>query len=96
MKNIYKSLLVLSSFLLVISCGNDDLEPTLAMNKDSDSGIQTASDLASVLNGAYDRMSSSEYYSRDVIVNGEVRGDNFYSNSNSVRTFAAAMDYSPN
>ena len=96
MKNIYKSLLVLSSFLLVISCGNDDLEPTLAMNKDSESGIQTASDLASVLNGAYDRMSSSAYYSRDVIVNGEVRGDNFYSNANSGRTFAAAMDYSPN
>ena len=55
MKNIYKSLLVLSSFLLVISCGNDDLEPTVAMNKDSDTGIQTAGDLASVLNGAYDR-----------------------------------------
>jgi hypothetical protein len=96
MKNIYKSLLVLSSFLLVVSCGNDDLEPTLAMNKDSDTGIQNASDLASVLNGAYDRMSSSAYYSRDVIINGEVRGDNFYSNANSGRTFAASMDYSPN
>jgi len=96
MKNIYKSLLVLSSFLLVVSCGNDDLEPTLAMNKDSATGIQNAADLASVLNGAYDRMSSSGYYSRDVIVNGEVRGDNFYSNANSGRTFAAAMDYSPN
>jgi hypothetical protein len=96
MKNIYKSLLVLSSFLLVVSCGNDDLEPTLAMNKDSETGIQSASDLASVLNGAYDRMSSSGYYARDVIVNGEVRGDNFYSNANSGRTFAASMDYSPN
>ena len=96
MKNIYKSLLVLSSFLLVVSCGNDDLEPTLAMNKDSETGIQSASDLASVLNGAYDRMSSSGYYARNVIVNGEVRGDNFYSNANSGRTFAAAMDYSPN
>ena len=96
MKNIYKSLLVLSSFLLVVSCGNDDLEPTLAMNKDSATGIQNAADLASVLNGAYDRMSSSGYYARDVIVNGEVRGDNFYSNANSGRTFAAAMDYSPN
>ena len=96
MKNIYKSLLVLSSFLLVVSCGNDDLEPTLAMNKDSATGIQNAADLASVLNGAYDRMSSSSYYARNVIVNGEVRGDNFYSNANSGRTFAAAMDYSPN
>ena len=71
------SLLVLSSFLLVVSCGNDDLEPTLAMNKDSATGIQNAADLASVLNGAYDRMSSSGYYARNVIVNGEVRGDNF-------------------
>ncbi len=96
MKNIYKSLLVLSSFFLVVSCGNDDLEPTLAMNKDSATGIQNAADLASVLNGAYDRMSSSGYYARNVIVNGEVRGDNFYSNANSGRTFAAAMDFSPN
>jgi hypothetical protein len=42
MKYIYKSLLILSSFLLVISCGNDYLEPTLAMNKYSETGIQTA------------------------------------------------------
>jgi len=96
MKNIYKSLLVLSSFLLVISCGNDDLEPTLAMNKDSDTGIQTAGDLASVLNGAYDRLSSSSYYSGYYILNGEFRSDNFYSNNNSGRSGASAMDYSPN
>ena len=96
MKNIYKSLLVLSSFLLVVSCGNDDLEPTLAMNKDSDTGIQTAGDLASVLNGAYDRLSSSSYYSGYYILNGEFRSDNFYSNNNSGRSGASAMDYSPN
>jgi hypothetical protein len=96
MKNIYKSLLVLSSFLLVVSCGNDDLEPTVAMNKDSDTGIQTAGDLASVLNGAYDRLSSSSYYSGYYVLNGEFRSDNFYSNNNSGRSGASAMDYSPN
>jgi hypothetical protein len=96
MKNIYKSLLVLSSFLLVVSCGNDDLEPTLAMNKSSETGIQSAEDLSSVLNGAYDRMSSSAYYAGYYILNGEVRSDNFYPNGTSGRSGAAAMDYSPN
>jgi hypothetical protein len=97
MKNlIYKNILILSSLLFVISCGNDDLEPTLAMNKSSETGIQNADDLNSVLAGAYDRMTSSAYYARDVIINGEVRSDNFYSNANSGRTFAASMDFSPN
>ena len=93
MKNIYKSLLVLSSFLIVISCGNDDLEPTLAMNKSSETGIQSAEDLSSVLNGAYDRMSSSAYYAGYFILNGEVRSDNFYPNGTSGRRGAAAMDF---
>ena len=34
---------------------------------------QNAGDLASVLNGAYDRMSSSGYYARNIIIDGEVR-----------------------
>ena len=96
MKNIYKNLLLVSSLFIVFSCGNDDLEPTLAMAKSSETGIQNAGDLASVLNGAYDRMSSSGYYARNIIIDGEVRSDNFFSNANSGRTFSASMDFSPN
>ena len=48
MKNIYKNLLLVSSLFIVFSCGNDDLEPTLAMAKSSETGIQNDGDLASV------------------------------------------------
>ena len=45
MKNLFTKLLIFSSLLLAYSCGNDDLEPTLAMNKSSETGIQNAADL---------------------------------------------------
>ena len=66
------------------------------MAKSSETGIQNAGDLASVLNGAYDRMSAPNYYARNMIIDGEVRSDNFFSNANSGRTFSASMDHSSN
>ena len=56
MKNLYNKILIFSAMFLIFSCGNDDLEPTLAMAKSSETGIQDAADLESVLNGAYDRI----------------------------------------
>jgi len=81
--------------MLVVSCGDEDLEPTLALDKDTVTGIQTASDLASVMNSAYNRMTSSGYYMRDFIVMGEVRTDNMYSNMNSGRFASGDMDHNP-
>ena len=76
MKNLFKLYSLIFASLLIVSCGDEDLEPTLAQDKDLASGIQTADDLYSVLNSAYNRMTSSGYYMRDFIVMGEVRTDN--------------------
>ncbi|MDB0023038.1 RagB/SusD family nutrient uptake outer membrane protein [Flavobacteriaceae bacterium] len=96
MKNIYKYLLIFTASALVVSCGESDLEPTLALDKDLDSGIQSAADLSFVLNSAYDRMSESGYYGKNQIIMGDVRTDNAYSNMNSGRFANSDMDYSPN
>ena len=96
MKNIYKYLLIFTASTLVVSCGESDLEPTLALDKDLDSGIQSAADLSFVLNSAYDRMSESGYYGKNQIIMGDVRTDNAYSNMNSGRFANSDMDYSPN
>ena len=95
MKNIYKYLLIFTASALVVSCGESDLEPTLALDKDLDSGINSAADLGFVLNSAYDRMSVSGYYGRDQIIMGEVRTDNAYANGNSGRFARSDMDYLP-
>jgi len=94
MKNIYKYLLIFTASALVVSCGESDLEPTLALDKDLDSGINSSADLGFVLNSAYDRMSGSGYYGRDQIIMGDVRTDNAYSNMNSGRFANSDMDYS--
>ena len=54
MKNLFKlySLIFAS---LIVSCGDEDLEPTLAMDKDTVTGIKSADDLRSVLNSAYNQ-----------------------------------------
>ena len=73
MKNLIKLYSLIFASLLIVSCGDEDLEPTLAMDKDTASGIQNADDLRSVLNSAYNRMSGSSYYMRNFIVMGVVR-----------------------
>ena len=94
MKNIYRYLLIFTASALVVSCGESDLEPTLALDKDLDSGINSAADLGFVLNSAYDRMSVSGYYGRNSIIMGDVRTDNAYANGNSGRFGNSDMDYS--
>ena len=96
MKNIYKYLLIFASSALIVSCGESDLEPTLALDKDLDSGITSDADLGFVLNSAYDRMSVTGYYGRNSIIMGDVRTDNAYSNMNSGRFADSDMDYSSN
>ena len=95
MKDKFKFLSIIFALMLVVSCGDDDLEPTLALDKDTVTGIQSDTDLFSVLNSAYNRMTSSGYYMRDFIVMGEVRTDNMYSNMNSGRFSSGDMDHNP-
>ena len=93
MKNLIKLYSLIFASLLIVSCGDEDLEPTLAMDKDTATGIQNADDLRSVLNSAYNRMSSSSYYMRNFIVMGEVRTDNMYANMNSGRFASSDMNH---
>ena len=78
---------------VIVSCSEEDLEPTLSLDKDLSSGITSAGDLASVLNSAYDRMSVSGYYGRNFVIDGDVRTDNGYSNVNSGRFQSSGMNY---
>ena len=96
MKKLIKLTFFFSFLMLFVACGDDDLEPTLAQDKDLSTGINKASDLVSVMNSAYDRMTSSGYYGRNQIVMGDVRTDNAYSNMNSGRFSDSDMEYSPN
>ena len=93
MKNLIKLYSLIFASLLMVSCGDEDLEPTLAMDKDTATGIKTADDLRSVLNSAYNRMTSNNYYMRNFIVMGEVRTDNMYANMNSGRFSESDMNH---
>lgn len=85
-KSIIKVLLcsVLTGGILT-SCADSGLDPTLEQQIDINVGTKSFSDLQTVLNGGYDRMQAAEYYGRDLIIFGEVRSDNAYSNANSNR-----------
>jgi len=92
MKIILKSLIALSLLFTVISCDDKDLDPTLSVNKDITT-IKSINDLNLVISGAYDRMTNTFYYGRDILVYGDVRSDNAYSNGNSGRFVTpASMD----
>ena len=81
--------------MLFVACGDDDLEPTLALDKDLSTGINNAGDLQSVLNSAYDRMSATGYYEEikslwvmlEQIMHGSTLNSNRFSDSD--------MEYSP-
>ena len=70
---------------LLWSCNDNSLEPTLAQSKDLEQNAKTLGDLRTVLNGGYDRMQHPSYYGRDMIIYGEARSDNAFSNANSNR-----------
>ncbi len=96
-QNIFKFILAGLLALSISSCLTDDLEPTLTEEKDAGESIKSVDNLYAVLKGCYSTMTSSEYYGRDIIINGEVRSDNCYSNGNSGRfSTQAAMVYNQN
>lgn len=85
MKKIIHAAFAVAILIASISCSDSDLSPTLAQDKDLNSSINTTEDLKGIMNGAYNRISSTYYYGRDYIIYGEVRSDNTYSNANSNR-----------
>lgn len=97
MKKSFKYLFLIALGLgTVTSCSEEDLDPTLQQSKVIDDAVGTINDLQVILNGAYNRMSLTDYYGRDKIILGEVFSDNTYSNANSNRFVAEArMDLLP-
>ena len=76
--------------IALLATGCTDLDPTLEQDKILGESIKSVEDVRSVLNSAYNRMSLREYYGRDVIIFGEVRSDNAYSDANSNRFVSVA------
>lgn len=69
----------------MVSCSEDSLDPTLAVNKSVETSINTEEDLQGILLGMYNRLTSTQYYGRDIIIYGDARSDNAFSNGNSGR-----------
>ncbi|TNE49743.1 MAG: hypothetical protein EP344_17940, partial [Bacteroidetes bacterium] len=69
----------------VMSCTTEDLDPTLAQNKDVEGSITSVADLEGIMLGAYDAITGSNYYGRDFIIHNEVRTDNTFANGTSGR-----------
>lgn len=94
--NRYVVIALVLSVGLFSACSKEDLDPTLAQNQNIEGGISTVADLQNVINGAYERMASPDYYGRDFIILGEVFSANCTSNGNSNRfVLEAQMDLLP-
>ncbi len=78
-------------FVLVSSC---EMEPTLADQLDTQ--IKSDKNIRSFLDGTYRQMVNFRYYGRNMILAGELRSDNTYSNGNSGRmTVMSRMQLTP-
>jgi hypothetical protein len=84
-KLIYTVFIVAGLTALISSCSKESLEPSMAQDKIVEGSITKAEDVQGLLYGAYDRMTQTSYYGRDLIIFGEIRADNAFSNGNSGR-----------
>lgn len=87
--NILSVSLVTTSVLLM-ACTTDDLEPTLAQDKEDSNAFENVADMEGVLKGMYNRLTPSDYYGRDYLVTNEVRTPNTWSNGQSGRFVSQA------
>lgn len=71
--------------LLFASCSKESLDPSMEQDKNVEGSITKAEDVWGILLGAYNRMTHTNYYGRDLIIFGEIRSDNAFSNGNSGR-----------
>ncbi|MDA0780561.1 MAG: RagB/SusD family nutrient uptake outer membrane protein [Bacteroidetes bacterium] len=84
-----KKIIFYISFILTLVCSTqcttDDLDPTLAQEKELGVSINNFEDLQGILKGALNRMTQSDYYGRYFIIYDEIRGDHVFANGNSGR-----------
>jgi hypothetical protein len=84
-KLLYTVITVTILGLLFTSCSKESLEPSMEQDKNVEGSITKAEDVWGILLGAYDRVTDVPYYGRDLIIFGEIRADNAFSNGNSGR-----------
>jgi len=84
-KIIYTVFIVAGLAALISSCSEESLEPSMEQDKIVEGSITKAADVQGLLYGAYDRMTQTSYYGRDLIIYEEIRADNCFSNGNSGR-----------
>ncbi len=84
-KLIYTVFIVAGLTALISSCSEESLDPSMEQDKIVEGSINKAEDVQGLLFGAYDRMTQTPYYGRDLIIYGEIRADNAFSNGNSGR-----------
>jgi hypothetical protein len=88
--------LILFFAVLFSACSLNDLDPSLANEKDVAANINNLEDLQGLANGMYDRMTVTGYYGRNMQIYGEVRSDNCFANGTSGRFIPEAqMTVSP-
>lgn len=80
MKNIFIASCILATTSLISSCSNFlDVKPTHAA--DVNSSITTASDAQVIIRGLMSKLTSSNYYGRNFLLYGDVKGGDFTINS---------------
>ena len=85
MKKHYKYLVLLAIIGIgTVSC-DSILEPSVDQAVPTDQAVKSASDLASLINGAHDIMNGAGFLGEDAIGTPEVMSDNAFSNTNSGR-----------
>jgi len=79
-----KRFIILWSLVLVFFATSCSLDPTLAQDEDIEF-LPTTESLRQLIDGSYVRMVNYRYMGRNMIIAGEVRADNVYSDGNSGR-----------
>jgi hypothetical protein len=87
MKKLIYIVFIVAGFaaLMFTSCSEEAMEPSMEQDKNVEGSITKAEDVMGLLYGAYNRMTQTPYYGRDLIIFGEIRADNCFSNGNSGR-----------
>jgi len=84
-KLLYTLFVVVGVAALLNSCSKESLNPSMEQDKPVEGSITKAEDVQGVLFGAYNRLTQTGYYGRDMIIYGEIRADNAFANGNSGR-----------
>lgn len=86
MKKIFNIVIIcITTLFTYTACSTDDLEPTVAQEEAVETSVTSAESLRSLIIGMYSYMADETFYGRDLLVYGDARTDNAFSNGSSGR-----------